>query len=219
MCSQTPSLLFVAYCQDGYAFDSSSQCAQCEVGYYKDNAANGRFSNCTQCPDTFTSRAAGATSVDECTIGQYAPHMSEYILHKLDSSSREHWIPTACMCSLLKLNAWPARSGLKPPTVVRSALEGATSRCHSRRSVCPAPAARPPLTLVPPPALTVWVRHRMPACGSASVCVCQLVVRIVFGLMSSASDHPDTCTCSSCMYILSYARKRFLFQLLSRRRF
>ena len=190
---------------------------QCEVGYYKDNAANGRFSNCTQCPDTFTTRAAAATSVDECTIGQYAPHMSAYILHKLDSSSRGHWIPTACMCSLLKLNAWPARTGLKPPTVVRSALEGATSRCRSRRSVCPAPAARPLLTLVPHPALTVKVRHRT-ACGGGGVCV-SAGSYYRFRLMSSASDHPDTCTCSSCMYILSYARKRFLFQLLSRRRF
>ena len=91
------------------------------------------------------------------------------------------------MCSLLKFNAWLARTGLKPPTVVRSALEGATSRCRNRRSVCPAPAARPPLTPVPHPALTVKVRHRT-ACGGG---VCQLVVISVYRVYFYLLIHRD----------------------------
>lgn len=63
-------ITFSEYCPAGQQLVGAS-CEQCARGYYKDNANNvARFESCSMCPVDKITSSTGATSRDQCTIGQ-----------------------------------------------------------------------------------------------------------------------------------------------------
>ena len=65
------SHLFTEFCDSGFEM-INNMCEPCERGYYKDNGVNKEndFGTCEICPDDKITAGEGATSVDDCTIGE-----------------------------------------------------------------------------------------------------------------------------------------------------
>ena len=63
---------FPDFCDSGLEMIDNS-CVSCERGYYKDNGVNKEndFGTCEICPIDYITAGEGATSVDNCTIGEY----------------------------------------------------------------------------------------------------------------------------------------------------
>ena len=63
----------VAACPSGHVMADGGNCEPCPRGYFKDNDKGPEFTfgQCERCPEEFITAGTGATSVDQCNVGEW----------------------------------------------------------------------------------------------------------------------------------------------------